>query len=333
MKRKLLIPLVVVAFGTGILIVNNNSKKQNSNKDIINNETSNVLSSNSTNLTEHIYDFENTEDSKDNLINDNNLSETNQNNFVTLSENESYYRKTFTPTDFDKQEVTKPYMIGEFMRIDDEYYGPDMSYYSEDGTEFGYVDDYFVTLDYLYIYDEVLATSSLNDTFSANNIISPNRLSTWSEGVAGSGINESITINKKIVLQDDCTITYNSQDGVNIGGVDVKIHDTYDENKQHDVFYNTLCIVNGYATNEQTFKENNRVKDLALYINDEYYGILRLEDTINPQYFELKDITTKTMENTKFTFEIRYVYKGTKYDDTCLTGIKFGFTDSFNSSK
>ena len=56
-------------------------------------------------------------------------------------------------------------------------------------------------------------------------------------------------------------------------------------------------------------------------------GLIELKDTIEPQYI---DVTSAQMKigngfTAEFSFEIAEVYKGTKYADTCLTGILIEF--------
>lgn len=151
-------------------------------------------------------------------------------------------------------------------------------------------------------YCEVTASSSLPDqgtqTYGAENLIYESRMNAWAEGVLGDGIGETIEIREMY-------------------------HGTGD-----DVFrYNDVCIVNGYAKDETTWQENNRVKSMKLYFADEYMGTITLEDTMLPQYVDLSPVAMKVGNGceAKFCFEITEVYKGTKYDDTCISGIVMEF--------
>lgn len=87
--------------------------------------------------------------------------------------------------------------------------------------------------------------------------------------------------------------------------------------------YNEMCIVNGYAKNETVWQENNRVKSMKLYFENEYMGTITLEDTMQPQYIDLSpvNITVGNGCEATFRFEITEVYPGTKYDDTCVSGV------------
>ena len=43
--------------------------------------------------------------------------------------------------------------------------------------------------------------------------------------------------------------------------------------------------MNGYAKSEKTWEENGRVKTLLMYVEDQPYAYLELEDILKPQYF------------------------------------------------
>ena len=141
---------------------------------------------------------------------------------------------------------------------------------------------------------------------------------TWSEGVEGTGIGESITYrqicksapdNKWEPLRWD----YREPEKYNYDGF---------------MRYSEICIVNGYAKDRKTWEENGRVKRLLMYVEDRPYACLELEDTILPQYFLLPEDDIKVLNGgmIEFRFEIADVYPGTVYEDTCLTGIVMEFT-------
>jgi len=151
-------------------------------------------------------------------------------------------------------------------------------------------------------YCKVTASSSLapqgTQTYGAENLKSANRMNAWAEGVPGDGIGEIIEIREMY-----------------FGGGDPIFR------------YNEVCIVNGYAKDETTWLENNRVKSMKLYFMDEYIGTITLEDTMLPQYIDLSQVAMRVGNGceAKFLFEITDVYKGTKYDDTCISGIVVEF--------
>jgi len=154
--------------------------------------------------------------------------------------------------------------------------------------------------------NDVTASSTLASQgsfdYSPNNISSGERSNAWVEGVEGDGIGEYVEVTQ--MCQD--------------GGEDIET----------DIEFTELCIVNGYAATQKNWEENNRVKELQMYFDDKYVGTLVLEDTIKPQYFDISSLKLKVAngEKAKFKFEIADVYKGNKYDDTCLTGLLIDFT-------
>lgn len=155
---------------------------------------------------------------------------------------------------------------------------------------------------------EVNASSVLapqgSQKYDAANIVDRTKNNAWVEGVAGSGIGEKISITK----------SYSTTTGQNYPDAE-------------SIFYYELCIVNGIARTDKSWKENNRVKELKFYYNDEYQGTIELADTDKPQYISLSglNLAAKEGEPSTFSFEILSVYKGDKYDDTGITGIEIAF--------
>lgn len=153
------------------------------------------------------------------------------------------------------------------------------------------------------------ATSTLKpisgNKYDAENVMDRDRSDAWVEGVKGDGIGESISIYR----------TYTR-------GGDV---DSSKVNNDRDVFFfPNICIVNGLAKNQDAWAKNGRVKSLKMYFNDEYICTLELKDTPKPQYISLGGLglSAKNGEESCFRFEIEKVYKGTKFDDTAITGIE-----------
>ena len=87
-----------------------------------------------------------------------------------------------------------------------------------------------------------------------------------------------------------------------------------------------IFIANGYVKSEKTYRENSRVKKLKMYINDEPFAILNLEDRRVVQYFEFEPIgrmgydefilldweESEKLPYWTMKFEILEVYKGDK---------------------
>ena len=150
-----------------------------------------------------------------------------------------------------------------------------------------------------------------------------NRAVTWCEGAEGYGIGERVNMR-------------------------VRTRAVYKGNESEIRFY-ALMIVNGYAKNAATWKNNARVKILRLYVGDKHWCDLHLKDIIKPQIFEFpKDLQiypaksgkvipekgafskqaqyypdelSGSVYQTDLSFEIVEVYPGEKYEDTCITGI------------
>ena len=141
-----------------------------------------------------------------------------------------------------------------------------------------------------------------------------NREDVWCEGANGYGVGERVNLSIKM--------------------------GAYFKGNEDIICFPALMIVNGHAKNETTWKNNSRVKTLRLYVGGEPWRDLQLKDTIKPQIFNFEDneriypaksgkIISDVDEHghsiyqTDFSFEIIEVYKGAKYDDTCITGIQF----------
>ena len=156
---------------------------------------------------------------------------------------------------------------------------------------------------------------SATGRYQADNVISENRGFAWVEGVEGAGIGEYLVYDQIVLSQSLIERSGN------------KIYRAGDCCDDGYIDYTQICIVNGYARDEQVWQENGRVKTLLLYVEDQPYAYLALQDTMNPQYFTLpqEDIKVANGEEVTFKFEIEEVYPGTMYEDTCLTGVVVDF--------
>jgi len=97
-----------------------------------------------------------------------------------------------------------------------------------------------------------------------------------------------------------------------------------------------IIMVNGYVKSEQIWRENSRVKKLKMYVNEEPFAMLNLEDSRAEQTFTFEPVGTADREDwdamealPKWTirFEIMEVYMGDKYDDTAISEIYFDGID------
>lgn len=132
-----------------------------------------------------------------------------------------------------------------------------------------------------------------------SNICNSDRGSAWVEGADGYGIGEYIEITRRYDVSD----------------------------ADFGVYFDELCVVNGYARTPEAWAANSRVKELKLFFNGAYVTAFTLADSIEPQYFDLTPyrLHADSGADSVFRFEIASVYPGEKYDDTVITGIELGF--------
>lgn len=157
--------------------------------------------------------------------------------------------------------------------------------------------------------------SSASDRYCADNACQENRELAWAEGAEGVGIGEYIAYDQIVFSQ-----SLKESSGNRIFRAGIYGDDGY-------IDYTQICIVNGYARDEQVWQENGRVKTFMMYVDDQLYARLELEDTINPQYFTIPQggIRVANGEEVTFKFVIEEVYPGTVYEDTCITGLVVDF--------
>lgn len=86
--------------------------------------------------------------------------------------------------------------------------------------------------------------------------------------------------------------------------------------------FNTIEIINGYAKNEMVFRENNRVRRARLEFSDGQSHVITLKDTMTPQRFRFQK---NVFSFVKFT--ILDVYRGTTYNDTCISELRCFYED------
>lgn len=75
---------------------------------------------------------------------------------------------------------------------------------------------------------------------------------------------------------------------------------------------NKIKLINGYAQSESLYYKNNRVKTLSIITNENYTTTFELKDNITPQEFNL------SLSSRRFSIKSTNLYKGTKYNDTCI---------------
>ena len=90
---------------------------------------------------------------------------------------------------------------------------------------------------------------------------------------------------------------------------------------------NIIKVVNGYVKNLDAWKNNSRVKQLKMYVNNELFAFLNLKDEYSEQHFYIPAIGGTWKYDWTIKFEIMQVYKGSKYDDVVITEIYFDGLD------
>ena len=141
---------------------------------------------------------------------------------------------------------------------------------------------------------KIKASSSLNDSYKAKFANDLSYKTAWVEGKKDEGIGEYLEYYFK---NDSPRIT-------------------------------EIIISNGYMKSEETWKNNNRVKKLKLYVNGVPLGVLNLKDSRTDQYFSVGTLGhNKNGTDLILKFEILEIYKGSKYNDTAITEIYFDGID------
>ena len=98
----------------------------------------------------------------------------------------------------------------------------------------------------------------------------------------------------------------------------------YFELSGEGVLNDYIYISIGYVdiTKPYLYEQNSRPSAFDVYIDSAYWKTIILEDTPDPQRFELTG-SADIKENSRIRFVIKDVYKGTKYRDTCVNFIFF----------
>ena len=118
--------------------------------------------------------------------------------------------------------------------------------------------------------------------YDSDNVLDTDNRTAWVEGVGGDGIREWFQLDF-----DEAFL---------IDGID---------------------ILSGYTKSARIFKLNNRVKEAELIFSDDSKENIQFEDTMDWQKVTFKPVETKYIR-----FVIKDVYKGTHYEDTCVSEIK-----------
>ena len=155
-----------------------------------------------------------------------------------------------------------------------------------------------------------LASSTLNNSnsYKSNNLCDGKLETAWVEGAKGNGINEWAKIN-----------------------IDAYSSRSEFTSTPFSIF--EVAVLSGYSKSLKTWTENNRVKKLLLVIyspqpsfhqkNEWAVFRLNLNDVDSLQVFKLPHgkISANYLDGLmkEIWLKIEDVYKGTKYDDTCIS--------------
>ncbi len=122
-------------------------------------------------------------------------------------------------------------------------------------------------------------------------------------------------------------------EGVDGYGIGEYLEYTFDASSPR---VNKIIVVNGYVKSKTAWENNSRVKKLKVYLDDQPYAILNLQDVRAEQTFAVDPIGNNGIEDVealkkkpdwKLKFEIMEVYKGQKYDDVAISEIYFDGLD------
>lgn len=137
-------------------------------------------------------------------------------------------------------------------------------------------------------FNSISASSELapegNNNYYCQNVTDGNSNTAWVEGVSGSGIGESII--------------FSSDERQRITGIK---------------------ILNGYCKSERLYKKNNRIKEIKMSFSDGSIITKLLQDNFSE--YDVIELD-KPIICTYFMIKIEDVYRGTDYDDTCISEIK-----------
>lgn len=152
-----------------------------------------------------------------------------------------------------------------------------------------------------------IASSILGDSYKSVNLCDGKAETAWVEGAKGSGIGEwvKININAESAMSEYTSTPFSLEE---------------------------IGVLPGYAKSPKTWEENNRVKKLMVIIHSPPFSApkenewvvlqLNLKDNNKLQVFKVPDekmaVNVNGMKK-EIWIKIEDVYKGTKYDDTCIS--------------
>lgn len=146
-------------------------------------------------------------------------------------------------------------------------------------------------------------SASASFTYNAENLLDFSYQTAWVEGAKGDGVGEYIQ---------------------------------FDFKPTHPRV-TTIIIANGYVKSKKIWQENGRIHKLKMYVNNEPFSIIELQDVYAQQIITLNqplghanrhDYEKLAQEQPwSIKFEILSIYKGEKYSDTAITELYFDGID------
>ena len=81
-----------------------------------------------------------------------------------------------------------------------------------------------------------------------------------------------------------------------------------------------FCIVNGYTKSEERWHQNSRIQELEIWIDDQVYGSVTLQDT--PRVQRVRFPERWDAEAAEVRFKVLSIYPGSYYDDLCVSELQ-----------
>ncbi len=152
----------------------------------------------------------------------------------------------------------------------------------------GVEDDFREVPTNIIVSSQLIERNRPSDTYKAENLTDGNNATAWAEGTDGAGIGEWIKFSFDVPRK-----------------------------------IKAIKILAGYAKTEGVYLNNNRVKKLKVIFSDGEPQIAELKDVNDFQRIIIdRDRPTKFVK-----LEILEVFKGQKFDDTCISEIDFEFKE------
>lgn len=142
------------------------------------------------------------------------------------------------------------------------------------------------SIDSIYVSSQLKDKNRPADFYKPENMIDGKLETAWSEGDSGNGIGESIEFH----LDGPKTIT-------------------------------AMKIITGYAKSDKLFKANNRIKEIKISFSSHFSQVATLADTQQYQRVGFNIGPPTTMVR----LTILDIYKGSAYNDACISEIEFEY--------